>query len=181
MAIVANGFLTRLAFADREQYASPYPIGLAVAHVDVTGDATGGGITVLIEADGGFLYRPEIINATRSDVGVGELNIIVSSRILTDRSGLGPGAFDLNWHLQSLGQGGFSVYTPFPNDMQMIRRQIIGRTDTRSLQTIFTFNTGTNTNLVVHDFDLICSYWETTSLVTPGFLQAFYESPIAAP
>jgi len=177
LAIAASDGVVLLPFTDREPYGSPYPEGLAVSHIDVTGDASGGGITAAVLADGGFLFRVEAINATVDSETTDDLTLITVHRLLTDRSGLGQSAFSLNWHMTQQKLQGFSVWG-LHGDRPALVRLPIGRTDIVSLQTIFTWVMETNVDGDIYDFDLIMTYWRVTSLYRPGMLHSFWESPI---
>lgn len=181
MAIVTNTGVIHLPFGERPQYGSPYPEGIAVAHADVTGDASGGAVTVAILADGGFLYRLELMNATRSDVANVTLDVISSHRWATDKSGLGATAFDLNWLATRQAVGTFVVYTLRGEDRDRIRRFPLGRTDKVALQTIWAVTFQTNVNTIEYDVDLVLTYWPKESLAMPGFLSSFYEAPAVPP
>lgn len=167
-----------LPFTERQLYSSPYPVGLAVGHVDMLGDASGGNVVCSFLVDGGFLFRAELFNWAADEATVREGSFITSHRMLTDRSGLGATAFDLNWIRLGNGDGGFVVYQPRVDDFARIRRIPMGRTDDVQLQTLCAFFINTNVDTIVYDFDVIFSYWDVRSLIEPGFLQSFWEAPI---
>lgn len=178
MALTPNTAVVHLPFGERPAYGSPYPEGLAVAHIDVTGDASAGGITGIVQADRGFLYRLELMNVTKDDEVGNSVSVISSSNYLTDRSGLGTAAFDLNWQTIRVNNQGFQLFQLESTVWRQIRKQIIGRTDAGSLQTIWTFVIETNTLADVWDMDLIFTYWRKESLAQPGFLSSFLEAPV---
>jgi len=181
VAISVNTGIVHLPLGERPRYGSPYPEGIAVGHQDITGDASGGTIVNAFLADGGFLYRLELVNVTQSTANTNSVHIIQSSRWATDKSGLGAAAFDLNWHLIQVGRDGFSVYTPENQNMGMMRRMIMGRTDTVDLQTVASYHIGSNVDTVVWDMDIVLTYWRKESLSLPGFLSSFYEAPAVPP
>jgi len=178
VAIDATSGMVHLPFAQRPGFGTPYPEGMAVAHIDVTGDATGGAISATILADGGFLYRFELFEGTQGDINNDDWDYITSHRWAADRSGRGAGAFDLNW-ITRRGLGTtFSNHRSFPEDLQVIRRFPMGRTDNVALQTLFTVNVEVNRNAIDYNFNLILTYWRTEATYRPGFLQAFWEAPV---
>jgi len=179
MSIVTNGGLVHLPFTSRVDYSTPYPEGLAVAHIDVVGDASTGTITVSVLADGLFLYRLEAVNSTRAGNSTAAQSLITSHRMLSDRSGLGASAFDLNWHLQRVTTS-FSVFSPSERDLPMIKRLPIGRTDKVAQQSILVWTDDGNVNTINYDFDAVFSYWPVQALTRPGFLQAFWEAPVVS-
>ncbi len=180
MAIAVNTGVVRLPFADRPAFGSPYPEGIAVAGTTLTGDASGGDVTLVVLSDGGFLYRVEKVGLTKGDALATTLALLSSHRWASDRSGLGPTTFDLNWITTQVLAATFSVFSLAATDFQQIRRFPIGRTDAVALQTIFQFGHSTNVNTRSYQFDLVMSYWRTESMYRPGFLQSFWESPVAA-
>jgi len=183
MAISTTGELVHLAFAERPAYASPYPEGLAVGHVDVVGDASSGAVTVSFLAEGGFLYRLEWVQFTAGESTQRNGSFISSHRMLTDRSGLGATAFDLN-HVATVRSEPllFVIYDmSTPGTLQAIKRLPIGRTEkTASGEIVWTSILDTNTDTIVYDFDIFLAYWPIQALKLPGFLQAFWEAPIVA-
>lgn len=180
MSIAATGEIIHLPFGERPAYGSPYPEGIAVGHIDQVGDASGNPITATFLADGGFLYRLELTQATRGGVDTTDWDYITSHRWATDKSGLGATAFDLNWVAaqQSQGLSSFTSHTPRVQDLAAIRRFPMGRTDKVALQTLLSW-TAENTDTILYDFDVVLTYWRKESLSMPGFLSAFYEAPAA--
>jgi len=181
MAISVTAGMDRLSFADRPDFSDPYPEGIAVAHRTVTGDATGGGITVSILDDSGFLYRLEMISAIRGDSIADGLSIITAHRWAADRAPNAlPTNFNLNWVMGLTAGPTFGVYRLGSPEYEMVRRFPIGRTDDVELQQLFAFFQETNTDTIVYEFDIVCSYWRKEALQRPGFLTAFYETPVVA-
>ena len=183
MALNVNTGLVLLPFGERPQYGTPYPEGVAVGHLDVTGDASGNPINVTFHADGGFLFRLELAVVVRNDGLTHELSLISSHAWATDKSGRGTTAFDLNWLFDQVTDTGtgFSIYSPKPVDYRMLRRFLMGRTAPGALQTVCSYQMSVNTNLVTFDFDVVFTYWPKTALYLPGFLSSFYESPAIPP
>jgi len=178
VAVSVSSGLERLSFADRPQYSSPYPLGIAVGRAAVTGDASGGGVTMTLLSDGGFLFRLELLSLVRGDVTSTTQNIITSHRWAGDRSpAASPTDFDLNWHLTRVAQGGFSVSRANVDVMSMIRRFPMGRTDNVALQVILSASDAVNTDTVTYEFHAICTYWRKEALQRPGFLASYYEAP----
>jgi len=167
-----------MAFADRAAFASPYPEGIAAGHVDVLGDASGGSVSASFDANGGFLYRLELMNVTVPSASAVTANYVTAHRWITDRTGLGPAAFDLNWIFSQGVDASFSVFTPTQRDMATIRRVPIGRTDDILSQVILSLAVEQNVDGGAHDFDVILTYWPVESLYRPGFLSSFWEAPI---
>ncbi len=182
MSVAGTGELVRLAFTDRPRYGDPHPEGIAVGHIDLTGDATGGVVGATFLSDGGFLFRLELMAATSGVNTTSVMDAITSHEWATARSGLGALAFDLNWNLENHQSAfaGFTQFAPTEVDRQMIRRFPIGRTVDVSLQTVIQMN-AINTNLLVYDFDIVCTYWRKEALSRPGFLASFWESPLVPP
>jgi len=177
MSVSTTGTLVHLPFADRAAYGSPYPEGLAVEQMTVTGDATGGIVTTALQADGGFLYRLEMLSATKGSLVSNEASYILAHRMLTDRSGGALGSFNRNWVPDRRPGTSFSTYNPAPSDLAMLRRLPAGRTDRVSLQVLANFNWLTNEDTIVYDVAWIFTYWPVESLYRPGFLASFWESP----
>jgi len=178
VSIADSGQIIHLPFTDRPQYADPHPEGIAVGHIDSTGDASGGTLTQTFLADGGFLYRLELLQATRDSDTSSEMNYITSHQWATDRSGLGVGAFNLNWVMENHrdAQGAFVQWAPRLVDLTMIRRVPLGRTDD-VLQQILLSAAASNQDTSIYDLDVVLTYWRKESLSRPGFLASFWESP----
>lgn len=172
--------LQHLSFGERPQYGTPYPEGIATGHIDVTGDATGGTITASFLTLPRFLYRLELIQATKAETGATDVSFTTHHQMLTDATGFGAGAFTLNWHTVQGTVNGFAVFLPRPDSMSMIRRVPQGSIGQSDGEFICVFTSNENTNTIVWDFDVIYSYWPSTALQLPGFLSSFYEAPAIA-
>ncbi len=182
MAIAATGGLVHLPFADRQIFGSPYPQGIAVGHIDITGDVSGGGISATFLADTGFLYRLEVFQSTRGNESADKASYASAHRWATDRSGRGLAAFDLNWVCDQTIGDSFSVYKPFPVDLEMLRRFPMGRTaNDPDGQIIWSVFYETNTDAIIFDVDLVLTYWRQEAMFRPGFLASFWEAPIVPP
>lgn len=181
MSLTPNTELQHLPFAARVEYGSPYPEGMAVGHIDVTGDASGGNITASFTAENQFLYRLELVNATKDDEVVNDVAMASVHEWATAQSGFGVSAFSLNWHLDQIPRSGFSVYTLRVGDLPSIRRFPLGSITPGAGQFVTVFTVETNTLADIWDFDVALSYWPKTSLFLPGFLSSFWEAPEVAP
>ncbi|KKK83232.1 hypothetical protein LCGC14_2795450 [marine sediment metagenome] len=186
MALATTLGMVHLPFGERPQYGSPYPEGMAVAHSDVADDASGGDHTFTILADGGFLYRLELVNLVRGSGTIANLHIITSHRWASDKSGLGNSAFDLNWDL--IGASvlpGFSVYgfNPLNNlgGVSMLRRFPMGRTEGVALQQVINLTVISQVNTITNEMSFVFTYWRKESLYQPGFLSSFFEAPASPP
>jgi len=180
MAIGVSSGLIHIPFGERPSFGSPYPEGMAVGHIDVVGDASGDPITAVFLADGGFLYRMELCQASRTDFTSNTMSCITSHRWATDRSGLGAGAFDLTW-ITPRNESSFQLFTLRAEDLAQIRRFPMGRTDDVTLQTVFSWQSDNNTNTIAYDFDVVLTYWRVEAMFLTGFLAAFWESPLVVP
>lgn len=179
MAIGASTGLERLPFTERPDFADPYPEGLAVGHLSVTGDATGGSIATTFLSDGGFLFRLELLSVIRGDTVDDAPNIITSHRWASSRSpAMNPQDYDLNWGLQRDAIGTFTVWDLAPSHLAMIRRFPMGRTEDVPLQLVVAINSPTNTDTITYDYNVVCSYWRKEALQRPGFLASFFEAPV---
>lgn len=178
MSVDLSTGVTHLASADRPRYGQPYPEGLAVGHLSVTGDASGGQVSATFLTDGGFLYRAEVITQTRGDTLTSTPNIVTSHEWATARAPVDAIAFNLNWILLQTQTSAFGGATLAVRDWVQLRRFPMGRTDQVTLQVLINMIDNVNTNLVVYEFDCIFSYWRTEALARPGFLQAFWEAPV---
>jgi len=177
VTVSATDNLVHLPFADRIEYGSPYPEGIAVGHLDAVGDASGGSVVGSMQADGGFLYRLELLNATKSTTTTAIAHYITAHRWATDRSGLGAQAFDLNGIAEQFITSTFSAYSLRDVDYQQLRRFPMGRTDRVLTQVLTSFTFEGNENTTVYDIDWMFTSWPTTALYRPGFLASFWESP----
>lgn len=189
MALGTTAGVIHLPFGERPQYGSPYPEGLAVAHSAIADDASGGDHTFSIVADGGFLYRLELMQLVRGSTTVPVCHAITSHRWASDKSGLGSSSFDLNWVLlgQSAGVGsGFSIYRLLPaanhgaeSAITQIRRLPMGRLDNTLLQQLAAVTVISQDNGVTNELSWVWTYWRKESIYLPGFLASFQETPAA--
>ncbi len=177
MAISIGGGITLLPFAERPPYGTPYPEGLAVGHIDQVGDASGGNITATFTSGGGVLFRLEAFNATKGDTTTDEMNYQTVHSVLTERSGLGASSFNLDWFAARFNANAFNQFSPQAVDFAMLRRIPIGRTNAVTAQIIWTTFIDNN-DTTIYDFDVAFSYWRVKALFQPGFLSAFFETPI---
>lgn len=182
MAITPSTTMVHLPLAPREAYGSPYPEGVAVGHIDAVGDATGGSVTASFLAQDQFLYRLEVVNATQAATeATNDASLALLSSWATRASGDGAGAYTLNWQMtQNKGQN-FAVFVPTLESIPWMRRQILGDIIPGAGQFVAVITLDANTDTIVYDFDIMCSYWPKTALYLPGFLSAFYEAPEVAP
>ncbi len=181
MAINADEVVKLIPFSDRPVFGSPYPEGMAVAHVDITGDASGGSVVFQVQTPAPSLYRLEMLSVTRSDQISEVMEYTTHHTWAEQAAGFIAGAYTLNWISQLNINLTFTQYSPRDVDLAMIRRFPIGSTRlTPSISALLTFF-AINTNLVNYDFDAIFTYWPIEALYIPGFLSSFYESPIVAP
>ena len=183
MAVSTTAGVIHVPFSDRAEYSSPYPLGIAVAHADLLGDATGGLAVASFLADGQFLYRLEGLNTTvNEDADTDIVDCITSHGWATRTAGLGTAAFDLNWVLikrAATSPANFAIASLADADLRAISRLPMGRTDKVALQTIMAID-HRNTDTRIYDFDAWWSYWPATARSESGFLQSFYEAPVVA-
>jgi len=193
VALTPTSAIVRLPFGERPEYGAPYPEGIAVGHINQTGDASGGTILETFISDGGFLYRLEGFQMVTGENVARTCELITAHRWATDKSGLGTSAFDLNWACGLDLGGTFTIYTISgrgdatttdrkhgTNDYQMIRRLPIGRLDDVSLQTVFTA-TINNIDTITSESAVWFTYWSKQAVYLPGFLSSFYEAPAVPP
>ena len=179
MALSPTTELIRLPFNDRPAIGAPYPDGLAVGHIAVTGDATGGVVLALFESPGGFLYRLELLQTGRGDNGVGTQFMTDSHNWIEAAAGIGAGVFNFPHLLDRSGSIlGTNVFTLNAVDLAMIRRFVMGDLRQRSNFTLFTITDTGNLDTRTYTFDVVFTYWRREALLAPGFLSSFYESPV---
>ncbi len=176
MAIAQSETITRFPFAQLPEYGGPNPEGMAVCHIDVTGDASGGEISGGFVSTGSFLYRLELFQGTRSDQTADKMNYVTLHTWATEKSRFPDDSFSLNWHANQVIEG-FGVWVPELVDFQMIRRFPLGATREIGVQNILFYQGVANTDTILYDFDAVFTYWRKEALLLPGFLQAFYEVP----
>lgn len=181
MALTPSTTLVHLPFGERPDYGSPYPEGVAVAHIDQTGDASGGSITASILAQDQFLYRLELINVTEDSETTNDMHVALISEWASQMSGFGPLAFSLDWHMQQLTGNGFSQQVENTQNAPGMRRQILGSLTPGAGQFVAVITVQNNVDTNVYDFDMMFTYWPKQALFLPGFLSAFYEAPAAPP
>jgi len=182
VAITSAIALVHLPFVERERYGDPYPAGLAVGHVDVTGDASGGNITANFTSQAGFLYRLELLHALVFQNSSTAMQYITSHIWLTEASGQGAAAFDLRWFTAVSNRTTppitLTVHTPQGPDRDMLVRLPLGHINGGAAQTIVNIQVD-NQNTIVHDFNVLMSYWRKEALHRPGFWTAFWAAPVA--
>jgi len=169
--------IVRFPFAQLPAYGSPNPEGVAVCHIDVTGDVSGGAISGGMTSIGQFIYRLELLQLTRGDLAADDVDYVTFHQWATAKSGFGTNAFDLNWHFESRSTINFGLYRPFDVDLRMIRRFPLGRTDDVGASFIIFYQNLDNADGIAYDVDGVFTYWRKEALLQPGFLQAFYEAP----
>lgn len=185
MAIDLSQPVVHLPFGDRAQYGSPYPEGIAVGHRTITGDATGGQIDLEFTAEAGFIYRLELVQLDRQASGTIVAKFTTSHRWAGDKSGLGTNPFLLQWPTRALADSARRQYTLWnvagggSSPMAEIRRFPLGRLDKQPTgQILVEWNLDTNTDGVIHRFNVVFTYWRKEALSLPGFLSSFYEAPV---
>jgi len=177
MAIIASETITRFPFAQLPEYAGPNPEGMAVCHIDVTGDATGGAISGGIVSTGSFLYRLELFQITRGDSFVDDVDVVSIHQWATEKSRFPDQSFSLNWHLLQRIALGFGLFTLPLVDYQMIRRFPLGATREIGALNVLFYQNLDNIDTILYDIDAVFTYWRKEALLLPGFLQAYYETP----
>lgn len=177
MAQSVSATINRAPFAGMPAYASPNPEGVAACHIDILGNATGGEISGGMVSSGQFLYRLELFNLTRRDATVDPINCFTIADWASDKFGFGAGSFSIDWLLEQVIGGGFSVNTFRDQDMRQIRRIPLGATRNVGVTNILFYDRVANTDTVVMDIFAMFTYWRKEALFLPGFLQSFYEAP----
>jgi len=183
VSIGISGGLIHLPFGERPGYGSPYPEGIAVGHIDQTGDATGNPITATFLDDGHFLHRLELAQYTEGQLAGTRGSLITAHRWASDRSGLGATAFDLNWLFDNINGSAANPFTQnnlTPATLDMVRRFPVGRTDDVLLQILFSF-IASNQDAIAFDFNIVTTYWRQEAMYRPGFLASFWEAPFVPP
>ncbi len=195
MAIAVVSGVVHLQTGERLGYGSPYPEGIAVGHINQTGDATGGDITFAFNADGGFIYRFEGLQVARGAATNHQGDVLTSHIWAEQKSGLGTSAFQLNWIL-TYGRASFDVFmlgmprgsgstTPGEGSMallQQLRRLPMGRLEKVASQVLLQINgSGWNDDTITHEASVWFTYWRKEAFALPGFLSSFYEAPEVPP
>lgn len=178
MSISASATIVRIPSAGVPAYASPNPEGLAVAHIDVTGDASAGTISGGMVSSGQFLYRLEAFNINRFDtVAQGGAELFTLADWATVGAGFGPNSFDLLWDLAFEDNGTSQRLTLRDRYFDQIHRIPLGSLRNVDVTNVLFYQGLANTNTVVHDISAMFTYWRKEALALPGFLQSFYEAP----
>lgn len=188
MAVASVLGVEHLPSTTRAQYGGAYAEGMAVAASQPTGDATGGDVTFTVNADGGFLYRLELLQLTRGATAALTAHMVTAHRWAAERAPVSVVSFDLNWFLAQQSAAGFSVFMPYggPDSglqgdyMRQIRRFPMG--SIRSVGTQILINLtllNGNVDTITHEFAAVFTYWKKEALYRPGFLEAFHEAPVS--
>lgn len=190
MALAVSTGILHIPFGERPQYGSPYPEGMAVGFLNEADDASGGSHTFTFLADGGFLYRLELLNYTRGEATARVTHCITNHRWAADKVDVISTAFDLNWFLSPSLGGGFSVYNlgggsaggqGAVDHFPMIRRVPMGQLGQDKLQTLFHLDMTVNTNGITNELSIVLTYWRKEAMFRPGFLSAFWEASEVPP
>ncbi len=175
-----------LPFTERQEYGSPYPEGIAVAASDASDDASGGAHSWSMLADGGFVYRLELVNLTRGEATARSAHTITSHRWAADRIPDVATSFDLNWPLIPTLLTGFSIYAMAfgsaggagaQDAVAMSRRFPMGRLEKVTFQQLMLVTVDVNIDGITNELAVVWSYWRKEALYRPGFLASFYEAP----
>ncbi len=184
--------LVHLAFGERPQYASPYPDGMAVGQTAAPDDASGGFHNFFFSADGGFLYRLELINYLRGTGVFGDPLVTVTTHHewARDKSGFPGNSFDLEWPMPGLAQaleakmflnlGTWNATASSDMVYQMLRRFPLGtqrKVEGQILLDIPVEQIDTTTNALA----VVFTYWRKEAMFVPGFLSSFFEAPAVPP
>jgi len=178
MSISASGTIVRMPSAGVPAYASPNPEGLAVCHIDVTGDGSAGTISGGIVSSGQFLYRLEAFVIVRFD---SILQLIPELFIFPDwatvGAGFGANSFDILYNMEVGDNGVTQRITLRRRYQEQVRRIPLGSLRNVAVTNVLFYQGLTNTNTVVHDISAFFTYWRKESMALPGFIQSFYEAP----
>ncbi len=185
MAIAVNAGVVHMPFGERPQYGTPYPLGIAVAHATQTGDATGGAITLTVQADPGFLYRLEMFRLERGTSVLVNMDTITAHAWAQARSGFPVGSFDLNWVPERLQANTFAVYDMVasrnsgPGPIEAMKRFPMGRLAGAPgvAQLLAVWNVTSNVDTITHEWQFVATYWDRQALYLPGFLSSFFAAP----
>lgn len=182
MAIATVAEIFRIDRPQVRAYAEGDPHGFAYSHVEVTGDASGGFITVALNASPGFVYRLEFAQVVIGDELGANLFLQLQHRYLGDaipianNSGRTIAAF----RVQAATPTGFRVFglddriTP----VEVLRRLPLGDLRNRTITTLVaSWTIEINTNTVVYEMKLLLTFWRKDAMTRPGFWAAFNESP----
>jgi len=181
VALTPSTTLVHLPFAQRVEYGQPYPEGIAVGHIDQTGDVSGDPITASFLAQDQFLYRLELVQSTHNSEATSDTSVQLIAGWANEQSGFGTGAFSLNWQMPVKNGGGFAAHSLASGDLLAARRFPLGDVRPGAGQFIAVITSADNINANVFDYDVVFSYWPKTALYLPGFLSSFWEAPEVAP
>jgi len=177
MAIIASGVINRLANAGVPAFASPNPEGVAMCHIDIVGDGSGGQISGGIVSSGQFLYRLELFQIRANALSSDEVELFTLHDWATQSLGFGANSFDQLWHLERDSLAAFVTYALFERDFNMVHRFPLGSTQKVGVTNILFFQDISNIDLRVYDVNAVFTYWRKEALALPGFLQSFYDAP----
>jgi len=194
VALATSVGVEHLALGERPQYGMPYPEGIAVAASAVADDASGGAHSFTINADPGFLYRLELLNLTRGEATIRNIDAITVHGWAEAKAGFGGSSFDLNWPMKASVLGTFTVYQLMAGPdtgangaelVPMIKRfpmgAALGGGAPGVSVILMQVNIVQNTTGITNELAVVWTYWRKESLYLPGFLSAFYESPAVPP
>jgi len=178
VAVSGSIELRHVEFGLRRRYGDAHALGLALGHVEITGNGSGGNVTHIFTAPTGFLYRLEALNAIRADVITDTANVIFTHVMLEANAGLGSADLNLSYPLERAPTGTAGGHTIRTADRQSERRIPIGQTERGPVTTVCQVTFNTNTNTVVYLATVVLAYWRQEAMFRPGFLSAFWETPI---
>jgi len=178
MAVAVSGGVTHIPFGQAERYGSPYPEGIAAGLVTAPGDATGGTVQLIFNANGGFLYRLELLHAVRGDTTTDAVVFQSTHDWANQATPVASGGFNLSWRLVNLLATTFAVASMTNSDWDQVRRFPMGSTRDVALQALALFEWPTNTDTTVYTARMVLSYWRKEALHRQGFLQSFWEGPV---
>jgi len=186
MAIARNVAVTILPLGERPQYGSPYPEGLAVAGDQFTGDATGGAVAWVLNADPGLLFRLEGFNLSVGNNVNMDGDVIINHRWAGDKAGIAAAVFGTNWLLERFASAAFSTYSmvmgagaggdPIAQIRRLPMGQLTGPPGVSQL--LMAVNIANNFDTIGYELFVWFTYWRRESISLPGFLSSFLESPV---
>lgn len=185
MSVTATDALLTVPFARASRIApSLAPTHFGYQLVTVNGDATGGTVSLHLEAPGGFFHRLEAVSVFASDAAadVGELRMRASVDWLQDSLPILTVI-----HQSAMPFVQFSTTQSFNDSVamsawiQQVRRLPLGRLNGQLSEDALLALLESNVNGQSYSMDVWTSAWELPSLGLPGFMNAFHGFPDAVP
>lgn len=184
MAINAFREIVRVSMPVDPSYADIAPQGYAGVFARITGDASGGDITMVVSGEPGFIYRLEVMRMQVGETTARDVNLsLVASGIVDPTISVTSDAATALQQTHHLEVGltstdTFRTYALETSEYLQARRLPFGDFRNRTIVVSLVTIRIPNTTTITYDYRMLFTYWPKDAMTKPGWWSMFMDAPL---